>query len=187
MLQTTFLRNSLIAISLLFISYSCALAFSASPTNNSPKHDFFHTFSGSLVTELEQVKQHDKFGVMLFFGTSHCRFCRRMKETVFNQPAVKRYFNSHFQLIELDIESSQQLEYTSGITLPYIEYAKANRVHLTPTLVFLNQKGEQVYRHVGVIADPQEFTWLGEYVTSGQTRKQSFATFKMNKRRRTQQ
>ncbi len=184
MLKIISFKIHLTVASLLFAYCSSVLAYSSSPTNNTPKNDFFHTFSGQLGTELKQLKEDNKFGVMIFFSTSHCRFCRRMKETVFNQPAVHAYFNSHFQLIELDIESDQQLTNVSGATPSYIEYAKSNRVRLTPTITFLDQRGEHVYRHVGMIADPQEFIWLGEYVVSRQTRKQSFATFKMNKRRK---
>ncbi|MEO1962785.1 MAG: thioredoxin fold domain-containing protein [Cycloclasticus sp.] len=184
MLKITSLKIHLAVASLLLVWGSSVLAYSFSPTNNAPKHDFFHNFSGSLLTELKQVKKDNKFGVMVFFSTSHCRFCRRMKATVFNQASVQKYFRSHFQLIELDIESDQQLTDVSGTTPSYIEYAKRNRVRLTPTITFLDHHGEHVHRHVGMIADPQEFIWLGEYVTSGQTRNQSFSTFKMNKRRR---
>ncbi|HIL92098.1 MAG: thioredoxin fold domain-containing protein [Cycloclasticus sp.] len=183
MLKITSLKIHLAVASLFLVWGSSVLAYSFSPTNTAPKHDFFHTFSGNLLTELKQVKKDNKFGVMVFFSTSHCHFCRRMKAIVFNQASVQHYFRSYFQLIEVDIESGQQLTDVSGATSSYIEYAKNNRVRLTPTITFLDQHGDHVYRHVGMIADPQEFIWLGEYVTNGQTRKQSFATFKMNKRR----
>lgn len=64
-----------------------------------------------------------------------------------------------------------------------VDFAKTHRVRLMPTIVFFNTQGEPVYRHVGMIADPQEFEWLGEYVVSGHTCKQNFATFKMSKRK----
>jgi thioredoxin-related protein len=187
MLKTNCLKTQLtIAILLLAWSLGC-FAYSSSPTSNNSKLDFFHTFSGSLPTELGQIKAENKFGIVLFFSTSHCRFCKRMKQTVFNQPSVQKYFRSHFRILEIDIESNALLTNASGGKQSYIEYAKTNRIRLTPTITFLDQQGEAVYRHVGMIADPQEFMWLGEYVVSGQTRKQSFANFKMKKRRSTHQ
>jgi len=157
-------------------------AMSTSPESDDSKHDFFHTFSGSLPEELALLKKQNKAGLVLFFSTQHCRFCQRMKTTVFNQPAVQQYFQQRFQLIEIDIESKQRLTDEQRQQISYIEFAKKHRIRLTPTLLFIDQQGEVVYRHVGMIADPQEFIWLGEYVLSGQNREQSFASFKVNKR-----
>jgi|TARA_R110002074_G_scaffold81724_1_gene182979 thioredoxin-related protein len=158
-------------------------AMSTSPESDDSKHDFFHTFSGSLPAELALLKKQNKTGLILFFSTQHCRFCQRMKKTVFNQASVQQYFQQRFQLIEIDIESKQRVTDRQHQQISYIELAKNHRVRLTPTLVFINQQGDIVYRHVGMVADPQEFLWLGEYVLSGQSSEQSFAAFKVNKRR----
>jgi len=176
-------KARLTLLTLLLICFTSALAYSASPPKNTLKGDFFHTFSNSLPAEFAHAKKENKFGLMLFFSTSHCPFCKRMKTTVFNQADVQKYFQSQFRLLEIDIESPQPLVTKNGKEKPRLDFSKTHRVRLTPTIVFLNTEGEPVYRHVGVIADPQEFIWLGEYVVSGQTRKQNFATFKMNKRR----
>ena len=175
--------SRLILASLFSIYSYGAFAYSASPNNKAQKYDFFHTFSNSLVTELAIAKKENKFGVLLFFSTSHCPFCLRMKSTVFNQKDVQTYFQSNFRLLEMNIESPQLLFDEKGQQLKHIGYAKTQRIRLTPTITFLDQNGELVYRHVGMIVDPQEFIWLGEYVITGQTRKQNFATFKMYKRR----
>jgi thioredoxin-related protein len=102
---------------------------------------------------------------------------------VFNQASVQQYFRPRFQLIEIDLQSKQQLTDLRHQQLSYLELAKKHRVRLTPTLVFIDQQGDVIYRQVGMIADPQEFIWLGEYVLSGQNSEQSFAAFKVNKRR----
>ena len=181
------LKNKLtvsLLLSILLISW-CAYCFanSASPVVNDSKYDFFHTFTGSLPAEFALLKRQNKAELVLFFSTQHCRFCQRMKMTVFNQPAVQQYFRHRFQLIEIDIESKQRLTDEKNQQISYTEFAKKHRIRLTPTLVFIDQQGEVVYRHVGMIADPQEFIWLGEYVISGQSSKQSFPSFKTNKRR----
>jgi len=158
-------------------------AYSASPESNTSKLDFFHTFTHNIPAELALAKNDNKFGVMVFFSTPHCHFCNRMKATVFNQSSVQGYFRQNFQLIEINIESKQLMTDEQSQTTTYSEYAGNNRVRLTPTIVFLDQQGNQTYRHVGIIADPKEFIWLGEYVLTGQAQVKSFAAFKMNKRR----
>lgn len=173
----------LVAIGLVWSGASNA--YSSSPEKNVSKHDFFHTFSNHIPAELALAKRDNKFGAMVFFSTPHCRFCKRMKATIFNQAIVQSYFRKNFQLFEINIESKQLMTNEQNQAITISEYAGNNRVRLTPTIIFLDQKGNQAYRHVGIIADPKEFIWLGEYVITGQTQIKSFATFKMNKRRNT--
>jgi len=177
----------LILVSLFSIYSYGTFAYAASPNIKIQQRDFFHSFSSNLTTELAIAKKENKFGVLLFFSTSHCPFCLRMKTTVFNQKNVQTYFQSNFRLLEIDIESTQFLFNEKGQQLNHIDYAKTHRVRLTPTIAFLDQNGELIYRQIGMIVDPQEFIWLGEYVTSGQARKQNFASYKMNKRKNTTQ
>jgi thioredoxin-related protein len=162
---------------------SVATAGSLSPKDTADQEQFFHSFSGSLTTELDQLKEQQLKGAVLFFSTQHCRFCRRMKAVVFTQKAVQTYYHKHFKIFEIDIESEKTLLDEQMQSISYVAYAKKHRVRLTPTIVFLDAAGEVSYRHVGIIANPQEFIWLGEYVVSGETRKHNFAHFKMEKRR----
>ncbi|ORU93255.1 MAG: hypothetical protein A6F70_05105 [Cycloclasticus sp. symbiont of Bathymodiolus heckerae] len=178
--------SSIIRFSITLLLYAGAtncFAYSSSPSSHTPKLDFFHVFSNNLPAELAQASKAEQFGVVLFFSTTHCPFCKRMKTTVFNQTSVQNYFKSKFRVFEIDIESPQHLINEQRQDVTRIDFAKSHRVRLTPTLVFLNQQGDVIYRHVGMIVDHQEFIWLGEYVVSGQTRKQNFAAFKMSKRR----
>ncbi|PCH83094.1 MAG: thioredoxin [Piscirickettsiaceae bacterium] len=176
--------KKIILFALLLITTWSAEAFSNSPAPiaNESKLDFFHTFNGSLPAQLAITKEKNKFGLVLFFGTTHCPFCHRMKTTVLTEPAVQQYYRQHFQLIDMDIESEALITTQNDINVSYIELSKSHRVRLTPTISFIDTRGITVYRHVGMIVDPQEFLWLGEYVFSGQTSKQSFASYKTKKR-----
>jgi len=168
---------------LLFISASAAHAISASPQKMLQKHDLFHTFSGDLSAELAIAKQQNKTGALLFFSTQHCPFCQRMRENVFNQTTVQRYFRPHFQLIEIDIESDKTLHTQQQKVISYKAYAKTQHVRQTPTIIFLDTNGEKLYQHTGIIANPTEFLWLGEYVEKNHSSQLSFADFKANKRK----
>ena len=183
MKKITALKTLLIRSIILLTCYSSSFAFSASPDTNTSKQDFFHVFSNSLKKELELSQQENKLGLMLFFGTQHCPFCLRMKRTVFTRPLVQQYFRRHFQVLDIDIESELNLIDEKGLQISYIDYARSHNIRLTPTIVFVDHRGRFVYRQAGMIADPQELIWLGEYVINGHTNKQSFATYKMQKRR----
>ncbi len=178
-------RNKILVlvIFLLITGSSAGFSNSPAPMENHPKHDFFHTFNGDLSASLAAAKKGNQFGLVLFFGTQHCRFCHRMKTTVFTEHSVQQFYRQHFQILDIDIESDQKITLLNKQLSTYQHLAKNSRVRLTPTIVFINLEGEPVYKHIGIIADPQEFIWLGEYVLSGETAKQRFASFKMHKRR----
>jgi len=181
MRKTNRLKLPIICAILLSICTRVSLAYSSAPPINSPKHDLLHSFSQDITAELDLAKQHNKTGLLLFFSTQHCPFCQRMKNTVFNQASVQQYFRPRFQMIEIDIESEKIL-IDQQQRISYRSFAQSKRVRLTPTIVFLNLSGELLYKHIGMIANPTEFIWLGEYVSKGHASEQSFAHFKRHKR-----
>lgn len=183
MRKTNRLKRPLICAILLSIWTSVSHAYSRPPPSNSPKHDLLHSFSQDITAELAIAKQHNKTGLLLFFSTQHCPFCQRMKSTVFNQASVQQYFKPRFQVIEIDIESQLTLTNQQQKRISYRSFAKTQGVRITPTIVFLNLSGERLYKHAGMIANPTEFMWLGEYVSKGHTSEQSFAQFKRHKRK----
>jgi len=185
MQKLKYLKAYFVSLILLFISCSSTYAYSDAPIKNLQKHELFHNFSGDISAELAIVKQQKKAGLLLFFSTQHCPFCQRMKKTVLNQATVQQYFKSHFQMIEIDMESAKTLIDQQQQHISFKSYAKAHRVRLTPTIIFLDTSGDRLYQHSGIIANPTEFFWLGEYVTQGHTKRLSFAQFKTNKRKQT--
>lgn len=157
------------------------MAMSAQQKNQT-ESPFFTSFSGHLQQDIKRSRAEQKSGVMVFFGTKHCRFCKRMKTTVLNQNDVQAHYHQYFHSFEFDIESNQAIIDDLGETTTLAQYAKDHRIRLTPTMIFFDPEGHVVYRHVGMIADPQEFLWLSEYVRAGHSQKSSFNAFKMNKR-----
>ena len=89
-----------------------------------------------------------------------------MKTTLFKQANVQTYYPLNFSLLDINIESDKHLIDEQGQRLKQISYAELHRIRLMPTSIFLNQQGQPIYRHVGMIVDRQEFTWLGEYLLS---------------------
>lgn len=183
MLKINLTLCRLILSSLFLIGFCNALAYSETPHTSTTDKPFFDTFSGNLSTDIKRAKNENKFGLFLFFSTPNCLFCHRMKTTLFNQTDVQTYYQLNFRLLDINIESDTHLIDEQGQRLNQINYAELHRIRLTPTSIFIDQQGQQIHPHVGIIVDRQEFTWRGEYVLSGLTRQQNFTTFKMNKRK----
>ncbi len=95
--------------------------------------DFKHV---TVEEALKQAIEEDKL-VFIDFYTVWCGPCKVLSKTVFTQEKVGQLYNREFINIKLDAEKE-------GRTA-----AKKYKVDAYPTLVFLNGKGELVYKRVG--------------------------------------
>jgi thioredoxin-related protein len=145
-------------------------------------HAFFDTTFGDLAEELSHVKEEQKAGILLFFEMENCPFCQRMRETALTAPEAQAFYRQHFKNFAIDILSDVELTDFDGTAMTQKEFAQQHRVRLTPVVIFYDAQGQTLYRHSGIITDSQEFIWLGEYVLTGEYKKDSFATFKQAKR-----
>ena len=147
---------------------------------------FFNQSLGDLREELQAARQQGKQGVMLFFEMDECPFCRRMKETVLNQPEVQKFYQQHFISLPLDIEGDLEMTDFAGKTRTQKDFAtKEHRVRATPVIVFFDLDGKPVARYTGATSGVEEFLWLGEYVVSG-AYKTPGMDFTLYKKQRTQ-
>lgn len=143
---------------------------------------FFNESGFNLEATLKNSVAQNKNGVMIFFGTPDCPFCKRMKQNVLNQPEVQNYFQKQFNLVELNIFDTNKLTNFSGIATTVDQFSKSHRIRLTPTLIFFDNRGERVFKQSGIIADPQEFIWLGRYIARKGFEEESFDRYKRKKR-----
>lgn len=141
--------------------------------------NFFFQTMGDLQEDLEYARDEEKKAVMLFFEMDECPFCRRMKQTVFNQEAVQQYYGEHFLVIPIDIEGDTELVDFQGKSMTSKAFAETeHRVRATPVLMFFDLEGKPLYRHTGPTRDAKEFLWLGEFILSGQYANKRFSQYR---------
>jgi len=95
--------------------------------------DFNHI---SLDEALEKAKQEDKL-IFIDFYTQWCGPCKMLAKNVFTHEKVGQLYNMQFINIKLDAEHEG------------LEAARKYKVDAYPTLIFLNSKGDLVYKNVG--------------------------------------
>ncbi len=96
--------------------------------------EFFH---GTYVEALEKAKTENKLIFMDAFA-EWCGPCKRMAATTFKEAKVGKFFNDNFINVKMDMEKGE------GPTL-----GRKFDVAAYPTLIFINEKGEQVHKTVG--------------------------------------
>jgi thioredoxin-related protein len=126
---------------------------------------FFDQTWGNLEEELDNAREANKKGILLFFEMDECPFCSRMRHTIFTQEKVQAYFKQHFLIFPIDIEGETDMVDFLGEEMSATVFAqKKNRVRATPVMIFYDTNGQQLYRHTGPNRDAASFLLLGKYI-----------------------
>ncbi len=140
---------------------------------------FFGAAPDNLKSALGQATQTGKQGVLVLFELQGCGECRKIKDTVLNDPAVQDFYRRHFLSVSLDLTGSAPLVDFKGNTLKQIEFALANRVQAAPTFIFYDAAGEPVARFAGPVKDAGEFMQLGRYVAEAAYENAPFRAYQL--------
>lgn len=147
-----------------FASAAVAAPSEAASETRDPREFFFSQTFGDLPDELAEARQVGKKGLLLFFEQEGCPYCERMMKTILNQPSVQDWYRERFVSIAVDINGDVELRDVDGVTLPSKVFAEHRLVKTTPTLLFLDLSGAEVYRRVTMASGPDEFMLMGQYV-----------------------
>lgn len=138
---------------------------------------FFNSSFGNLTEELQAAKTQGKQGIILFFEMEGCPYCRAMRQNLFTQPKVQQTYQQKFLIFSIDIKSDVELSDFAGKQFTQKTFAAANRVRSTPTTIFYDLQGQELYRFVGMSQNSQEFLALADYVLSKQYQQRSFKDY----------
>lgn len=94
--------------------------------------------------------------LMLYFWLEGCPYCQRMTSVTFRDPAVLERLKRSFVPVGVNIRGDRDIGWTDGATLTEKQLTAKLGVRDTPTILFLDAKGEIVLRRVGYVA-PAEF------------------------------
>jgi thioredoxin-related protein len=109
--------------------------------------------------------------LMLFFDQEGCPWCKRLLEVDLAQPELAEYTRSHFDAIELNVRGSREVTWFDGKARTEKDLAAFLKVRYTPTLLFLDARGNVVLRANGYYPPPRLRAAL-DYVASGAYRQE---------------
>ena len=138
------------AIKILVLSALVLLTSSLYLSAQSSGINFFH---GSMEEAQEVAAEENKL-IFVDAYTVWCGPCRYMSSKVFTHPTVGAFFNKHFVNVKLNMETPE------GSTFRII-----HAVNAYPTLMFLNENGEEFYRKKGV-SHVDSFLSMGKQVVT---------------------
>ena len=135
-------------------------------------------FAESLLFIKEDAADAAKAGkrVMLYFGQDGCPYCKQLMEVNFRQARIVDKMRKGFVAIALNIWGDREVTWTDGRTLTEKQLTAALKVQFTPTLLFLDEKGEVALRINGYLP-PERFESALDYVSGRMEKKLPFAGF----------
>lgn len=100
-----------------------------------------------LANNLQQVSQQakeEKLPVLLFFASTECEFCEMLEEDHLASMAHAPSYKDKVIIRKVNIDDYDYLQDFSGSKISADEFSDRFSIRVTPTLVFLDHKGNQL-------------------------------------------
>ncbi|MEN8132640.1 MAG: thioredoxin fold domain-containing protein, partial [Pseudomonadota bacterium] len=144
------------------------------PTDYLDGHpDWFKASFLDLREDLKEALNAGKSGIIIYFGQTHCAYCKAIMEENLSKPDVVEYVTRHFDVIGLNVFSTEEITDPEGNTMTVKEYAAREKTHFTPSLIFFGKDHEKALVLRGYHPAYKMRAAL-EYVADGHYQKLSF-------------
>ena len=114
--------------------------------------------------------------LMIYFGQDGCPYCRELMRVNFSQKKIVDKTRRHFDAVALNIWGDREVTWIDGKVRSEKDFAAFLQVQFTPTLLFLDEKGNVALRLNGYYP-PQKFDVALDYVAGKHESKVSFADY----------
>lgn len=135
-------------------------------------------FKASFLDLAEDVAEAQEAGkrVLLYFHQDGCPYCKKLVEQNFGQRRITEKTQKGFEVIAINMWGDKEVTDLSGETLTEKDFAAKMRVMFTPTLIFLDEQGQQTLRVNGYYP-PHKFDAALDYAALRTRQKPSFRDY----------
>jgi len=109
---------------------------------------FKHTSFLDLSDDLAEATEGGKH-LAILFEQKGCPYCREMHRVNFEIDEIREYIKSNFDIVQLNMWGDREVTDFDGEGLSEKKFARKYRVMFTPTVVFVDETGEEVVRMPG--------------------------------------
>jgi len=139
--------------------------------------DWFKLSFLELNDDVDDAKNEGKKGIIVYFGQKRCPYCRAQLKYNWGDPAIVAYTRKYFDVIAINIRGDRPVADTHGkIYRTEKAFAHSLNAQFTPTLIFYDTNGEEIYRISG-FHPPYQFTAVLEYIVDGYYKSESLKSY----------
>ena len=129
-----------------------------------------------LPADLEAAREAGK-GLILYFGQRRCAYCHQLMDVNFgSETDIVEYTRRHFDVTPIDIWGVAEVTDLGGRTMTERGFSLREQADFTPTLIFYDERGDEVLRLRGYYP-PYQFRAALEYVADEHYRRESLRDY----------
>lgn len=125
--------------------------------------------------DLEEANASNK-RLLLYFYQDGCPYCAKLLNENLSQQDIVKHLKKDFDVIAINMWGDNEVTGLDGNETTEKAFAVANRILFTPTLLFLNEKGEHVLRLNGYY-HPHKFKVALDYVSGKMESKEKYRDY----------
>ena len=135
-------------------------------------------FKDSFLDIREDVNEASKAGkrLMLYFYQDGCPYCEKLIKENMSQQNIVDAMKKNFDVIAINMWGDREVLGLDGKETTEKQFAAANKVMFTPTLLFLDEQGNHALRLNGYLP-PHKFLGALNYVQEKQEKVSSFRDY----------
>lgn len=151
--------------------------FDDSPLSNViSKPSWFKESFFDLPQDLKEAVGNGKKGLIIYFGRQRCAYCKMLLQVDFGQTDISTYTRRNFDVVAIDATGATEVTDLEGKTLTEQEFAVEKDTTFTPSLLFYDGSGKEVFRLRGFYP-PYKFRAALEYVADKHYTREPFSDY----------
>jgi thioredoxin-related protein len=126
--------------------------------------DWFKLSFLELQTDLAEAKTAGKWGVLLYFGSKDCPYCKVHLEKNWADKGIVTYTRKHFDVIAIDVRGDRPVtDHKGDIYKTEKDFSAILKTNFTPSFLFVDVDGNAVLRLTGY-HPPYQFRAVLEFI-----------------------
>lgn len=131
----------------------------------------------NLPEELKEAEKAGKIGIIVYFGQDNCAYCNALLNINFKtQRDIVAYTQKFFDVIPIHIWGNLDVITIDGQKLTEKAFSDREKTNFTPSLIFYNIKGEEIFRMRGYYP-PYRFRAALDYIVGEYYQQETFRHF----------
>lgn len=135
-----------------------------------------------IADDVEEAKENNKH-IMLYMHLSGCPYCYKMVEEGFKNNTNTQIIKDNFDVVAINIRGNKEIALNEDLIMTEEEVRNHFKVNFTPTIVFLDQNNQLVYK-VNGYRSVESFKHILNFVKSRAYKNTTLAEF-IQKQKRT--
>ena len=138
--------------------------------------DWFKLSFLELNADINEAKEQNKKGLIVYFGQKFCPYCKAHLEKNWGANNISAYTQKHFDVIGINIHGQRTVIDVDGKSYSEKDFSILKKTDFTPSVIFYNTQGNEALSLRGY-RPPYQFRAALEFVADAHYKKETFRQY----------